>query len=420
MFKYFILSLFLVATVTLYGCGGGGSSSTLVQLVSITVTPASPAVAVGATQQFTATGTYIDDTTKDLTSSVTWSSSNVSIATITSNGMATAVAAGQTTITATYNNAILATTDFTVTTPLIVSTLAGMSGVYGFADGTGFDARFNIPYAVTKIGTDLYVADTLNHTIRKITATGDVTTIAGLPGSANNTHLDGPVADARFTALYGITTDGTNLYVTEGLSNTIRKIVISTGNVSTIAGAVGVSGSADSATGTSAQFNQPMGITTDGSNLYVADNQNGSIRKIDSSGAVTTFAVIGGNPVGITTDMANLYVTDQLKHIIIKINISTKAFTTFAGLSGSSGYADGTGATARFYEPYGITTDGINLYVADYFNGSIRKIGISTAKVTTVTTYNTSKPLGITMIGSTLYTTGTDYTITSLTGGLIY
>jgi len=174
--------------------------------------------------------------------------------------------------------------------------------------------------------------------------------------------------------------------VTENNNHTIRQIVISTGVVTTVAG-TGSSGSANG-TGTSASFNNPSGITTDGTNQYVADQRNHLIRKIViSTGAVTTVAgteSYGSSngtgtaasfyyPYGITTDGTNLYVADTNNHLIRKIVISTGVVTTLAG-TGSTGSANGTGTSASFNNPRGITTDGTNLYVADYSNHRIRKI----------------------------------------------
>jgi len=215
------------------------------------------------------------------------------------------------------------------------------------------------------------------------TTSGAVTTLAGTgsSGSANGTGTS-----ASFNSPAGITTDGTNLYVAEYGNHLIRKIVISTGVVTTVAG-TGSSGSANG-TGTSASFNYPVGITTVGTNLYVVDYSNHLIRKIViSTGVVTTLAGTGSsgsvdgtgtsasfnNPVEITTDGTNLYVSDYGNHLIRKIVISTGAVTTLAG-TGSSGSANGTGTSASFYSPTGITTDGTNLYVSEYVNHLIRKI----------------------------------------------
>jgi DNA-binding beta-propeller fold protein YncE len=270
-----------------------------------------------------------------------------------------------------------------------VTTIAGTAGVSGSVDDTAAAARFYNPCGITTYGTNLYVADTYNSTIRKIViATGAVTTIAG-------------------TALspLGITTDGTgtNLYVTVFGNQTVCKIDIATQAVTTIAGAANNSGSHDD-TGTAATFNGPAGITItpDGTNLYVADFYNCTIRKIViATGAVTTIAGTAGvcwsavgigaaagfkGPIGITItpDGTNLYVADSFNYTVRKIVIATGAVTTIAGTAGLVGSADGTGAGARFYHPYSITTDGTSLYVADAGNNTIRKIVIASGDVRTV------------------------------------
>lgn len=402
MFKRIFSSLVLVATVVLYGCGGGGGGGGVADpLVSIDITPATPSIPTGATQQFTAMGTYAISSPKDLTTSVTWSSDTLSVATINATtGMATAVGVGTATITAT-SGTITKTTILTVTKPLAATVLAG-SGTAGAANGTGAAAQFNNPNGITTDGTFLYVADTSSHAVRKIEAsTGLVTTIATLPNGA----LNNPAT------LYGITKAGSNLYVTDGLNNTIYQ-VDSVGGVITFAGS-GTAGSLNG-TGTAAQFNQPMDITTDGTNLYVADYNNHRIRKIDiATKVVSNFSATINFPRGLAIDTVNLYVTDDSTNNVTKINLSTEVLEIVAGsLTGVSGTANGTGLTARFNKPLGITSDGTNLYVADSLNYSIRKINIASQNVTTALTQTGSiQPLGITRIGSILYTTNNDNTI---------
>ncbi len=285
----------------------------------------------------------------------------------------------------------------------LVSVFTGSAGGAGSSDGAGTAAMFNNPSGITTDGTNLYVADTDNNTIRKIViSTGAVTTLAGSAGSTGST--DGIGTAARFYGPSGITTDGTNLYVADTDNNTIRKIVISTGAVTTLAGSAGIAGGTDGI-GTAASFNVPRGITTDGTNLYVADMWNHAIRKIViSTGAVTTVAAGFNDPCGITTDGTNLYVADTYNHTIRKIVISSVAVSTLAGSTGSSGSTDGTGTAAQFYRPKGITTDGTNLYVADTENLIVRKILIATGAVTTLTAKILSFPEGITTDGVNLYT----------------
>ena len=269
-----------------------------------------------------------------------------------------------------------------------VTTLAGTAGLSGSTEGTGSAARFAYAYGITTDGTNLYVVDLSNYNIRKVViATGEVTTLAGAAGVSG--YADGIGTAARFKYPYGITTDGTNLYVADTYNGTVRKIVIATREVTTLAGTAGVGGSTDG-TGSAAKFCGPEALTTDGTYLYVSDSCNHIIRKIViATRVVTTLAgtadVTGSTdgtgaaakfkwPRGMTMDGANLYVTDNNNATIRKIVIATGEVTTLAGSAGVTGYTDGIGSVARFNMPYGITTDGTNLYVADQGNYTIRKI----------------------------------------------
>ncbi|MDR2208255.1 MAG: hypothetical protein LBE22_04695 [Azoarcus sp.] len=267
-----------------------------------------------------------------------------------------------------------------------VSTLAG--GEYGFADGVGSDARFNRPagIAIDAVG-NLYVADILNHRIRKITPAGEVSTLAG----GEEGFADGIGSDARFYEPVGIAIDvAGNLYVTDRQNHRICKIT-PPGEVSTLAG--GERGFADGIGG-DAEFYTPEGIAIDAAgNLYVTDNdvtdfENHRIRKITPAGEVSTFAGgrigiadgIGGDakfygPTDITIDAAgNLYVADNGNDRIRKITLAGEV-STLAG--GGKGFADGIGSDAKFYGPYGIASDAAgNLYVVDGGNHRIRKIEI--------------------------------------------
>ena len=157
-------------------------------------------------------------------------------------------------------------------------------------DSTSSSAgTFNSPSGITTDGANLYVTDTGSNTIRIIViSTGESSIFAGsTSGSAGSTNGTG--TEALFNGPTDITTDGTNLFVADKGNNAIRKIVISTGAVTLFAGSsTGASGSTDG-TGTAALFSGPSGITTDGTNLYVSDAGNNSIRKIViSTAAVTT------------------------------------------------------------------------------------------------------------------------------------
>jgi sugar lactone lactonase YvrE len=342
----------LVVLCLLPGCGGGSGSSQ--KLVAITINEGSVSVALGAAgQQFTATGIYNDSTTADLTSSVSWSSSNTSVATISntfgSNGKTTPLSGGVTTI------------------------LAASGAV------SGSSSLSVVPIGGSSQGTSLSLS-------------GTVTTIA---------------ASTVFNLPVGITTDGRFLYVADSNNNIIRKIDISTGLVSILAGIIGQPpATVDTAPGFAARFNLPGAITTDGVSLYVAERQSNSIRKVViSSGAVSTLAHVN-SPAGITTDGANLYVTDSVSHVIRRIAISSGVITTLAGSAGVAGSLDETGINARFRQPVGITTDGSNLYVNDFGNNLVRKIIIASGLVSTIVDNSAllvNPSTGITTDGTNLY-----------------
>ncbi len=275
-----------------------------------------------------------------------------------------------------------------ITSAGVVTTLAGSAGNAGYADGTGNAAQFNTPVGVAvDTNGNVYVADALNQTIRKITSAGVVTTLAGSAGNPGSD--DGIASDARFSGPRGVALDSAgNLYVCDGDNNTIRKID-SAGIVTTLAGLAGSTGSYDG-TGSEARFNTPRGVAVDSAgNVYVGDTFNHTIRKITSAGVVTTLAGLAGNPGsadgtvsdarfrqprGVAVDTnGNVYVGDSAGPTIRKIT-SAGVVTTLAGsATGNTGSADGTGAAVLFNFPYGVTVDtGGNLYVADFGNNTIR------------------------------------------------
>lgn len=270
----------------------------------------------------------------------------------------------------------------------MVTTIAGMAGKKGSNDGKGAAARFNRPYGITTDGTSLYVTDSNNHTIRQIDIeSAMVTTIAGGVGEVG--YMNGSAKKARFFIPEGITTDGTNLYVADTHNHSIRQIELENDVVTTIAGLSGSPGFADDARA-SARFSYPKGITTDGRNLYVVDFGNHRVRKIViNSGTVTTLAGTDAvenssdeqgeaarfnYPTGITSDGRNLYVVDTFNRTVRKIVIANGVVTTIAGKADLEGSIDATGTGARFRDPVGITTDGNHLFVTDSSNHTVRKI----------------------------------------------
>jgi len=284
------------------------------------------------------------------------------------------------------------------TSRAVVTTLAGADGQKGHTDAVGTNARFAYPMGLA-VAADatLYVVDQEDQTVRKITPEGAVSTLAGATNSKGS--ADGDAATARFyhPVALALAADG-SLYLTDADNHTIRKIS-PTGAVTTVAGAPGRKGSADGP-GPAARFNLPHGVAVDaGGTLYVADTENHTIRKIAPDGRVTTLAGTAGrkgsldgagpaarffHPASIALDAAgNVYVADNGNHTIRKI-APDGAVSTLAGQAGHHGGTDGPGAGARFLFPTGVAVDAIgNVYVADHLNATIRKIS-PTGEVSTL------------------------------------
>jgi hypothetical protein len=307
-----------------------------------------------------------------------------------------------------------------ITSGGVVTTLAGTAGSSGSTDGTGSAARFTGPTGVAvDVEGNVYVADRANHSIRKITSGGVVTTLAG--SSAGDTgSSDGTGSDARFLSPRSVAVDVEGIvYVADTANHTIRKITAA--GVTTFAGSAGSLGSTDG-TGSAARFNQPRGVAVDAArNVYVADWVNHTIRKITFDGEVTTLAGTAGSsgstdgtgsaarfnrPLGVAVDAAgNVYVTDGSNHTIRKIT-SGGVVTTLGGTAGSTGSTDGIGSAAQFDSPAGVAVDAAgNLYVADQSNHTIRKSSLQPF-VTTPTSANlaaTTATLGGNVISDTGY-----------------
>lgn len=278
-----------------------------------------------------------------------------------------------------------------------VGTLAGTPRVSGTTDGPGSSASFNNPSGVAydaKSG-NLYVADTASQVIRMVTPGGLVSTLAGTAGMAG--FANGSGTAATFFNPTGIAVDANgNVYVADSGNNAIRKITMPGAVVSTLAGS-GLVGSANNAVGTSASFDNPNGVAVDtAGNVYVADTYNYLIRKITPTGAVSTFAGAGKAatafsdgpaltatfyfPSGVAADAAgNVYVADSGGGRIRLI--SAGQVTTFAG-GAMTNLLDGPATSVSFSWPVGVAIDALgNVYVGDRSNSLIRKI--SAGNVTT-------------------------------------
>jgi sugar lactone lactonase YvrE len=227
-------------------------------------------------------------------------------------------------------------------------------------------------YGVSTDGQALYVAG--SPVVRVRVADASARPVGGV---AEHGSVDGPAAKARFDTPIGLVSAGDALYVTDATADTVRRVSIATGRTSTL-----VSG-----------LSSPHGITIDGGDLYVADSFE-SIDKVDAAtGAVTPFATIA-SPAGSVNDLATdgtyLYVAHG-DCAIYRVALADGAVGVFAGVPGACGLADGAPADARFgltgcgvCGPAGITTDGVDLFVADTYNGAVRAVSIATGHVSTL------------------------------------
>lgn len=271
----------------------------------------------------------------------------------------------------------------------VTTTLAG-TGTSGFADGSAGAAMFASPsgIAVDSDGS-VYVADTGNNRIRKVTSSGNVTTLTG----STSGFLDGSSTAALFASPTGIAITGGAAYVADTGNNRIRKVVLSSGETTTFAGN-GTAGFT-AGTGTAAKFSGPRGIAvTAAGTLYVTDTVTRKIRAIDANAVVSTLAGSGvagtldgppgtarfDNPSSIAVGVdGTVYVADTANNTIraIVADASSAGFgtvTTFAGQIGA-GATNGAGLAAQFSAPTGLAADASGaLYVADTTNNRIRKI----------------------------------------------
>ncbi|MBX3226329.1 MAG: hypothetical protein KIT84_42900 [Labilithrix sp.] len=273
-----------------------------------------------------------------------------------------------------------------ITSEGVVSTLAGLAGEEDDDDGTGADARFKSLCGVTVASNGvLYVADTYNHRIRRVTTEGVVTTLAG---SSRGTD-DGAFDDARFTEPARLAR-GPNgdVFVTDWIGHAVRRLSTN-GTVSTFAGPLLLGGK--NGTGARASFRDICGIAADAEgNVFVGDV--GAIRKVSPLGDVSTLAgkdtwdwghddgagsaAHFASPCNPAVDRRNgdVYVADYGSHTIRKVTPAGIA-TTIAGIPWTAGATNGPAATARFDNPSGVAIDGAgNVFVADTENHLVRKI----------------------------------------------
>lgn len=271
-----------------------------------------------------------------------------------------------------------------------VTTIAGLAGNPGFADGVASEARFQNPAGVA-VGADdsIYIADAGNNRIRSVRLQPDLSgnpqwVVSTLAGSGTAGFADGPAASAKFNNPQAVSVDvGGVVYVADTANHRIRQIALD-GTVSTIAGD-GTAGLTDGVV-TQARFNSPRGLAVDqNGNIYVADTGNAAVRLITSAGQVTTLAgdgTIGSTdfpprfdcPSGVAVNGSTVYVylADKGNHRIRRLD-STGTVITVAGQG--RGFADGSATSARFAEPSGIAIDASGkILVTDAINSLIRQV----------------------------------------------
>lgn len=263
----------------------------------------------------------------------------------------------------------------------VIRIIAGRQGVSGTANGTGTAATFNSPSALVHVSGSLYVCDTANHAIRQVViSTGVVTTFAGLIGTSGTTDATG--GSARFNNPAGICHDGTDFYISDSTNHTIRKMT-SSAVVTTFAGTAGASGSSNG-TGSAARFNLPAAIAHLSGSLYICDSGNDILRSLTVPGAVSgtisgslDFSTRTGSVTPVGSD---LYVGDtgRLRKLVLP-----STYTVVAGTAGT-GSADGIGTAATFNFVQGLAYDGNDLYVCDAGNNLIRKVYLDSAYVVTI------------------------------------
>jgi len=278
-----------------------------------------------------------------------------------------------------------------------VSTVAGTPGQSGSADGTGSAARFNGPWSLA-VGPDgtVAIADTFGHTIRRMTPAGVVTTLAGLAGQTGG--ADGTGSAARFNQPFGIAVDAAGVtWVADTGNHTIRRISPA-GEVTTVAGLPGAQGLIDG-TGNVARFRDPFGIgvAADGA-LYISDRYNHAIRRMSPGGAVTTVAGNGSfgitdgvgaaarfaSPVGmVVRPSGQMFVSEEGSHRIRLVTLAG-GVTAVAGEAFNSGFANGTGTAARFSMPQGLAVSPVfGLVIADYLNAVVRFAALGSSAIIT-------------------------------------
>ncbi len=278
-----------------------------------------------------------------------------------------------------------------------IYTVAGTGGSYGDAGNGGLATSATLGYAsgvAVDSSDDIFIPDYNDLIVREVThSTGDISTVAG-NGTLNFSGNNIPATNAVMNGPEGIAFDASgNGYIADRNNCIVRKVNTS-GIITVFAGTPGSCGSGgDGGPATSAKLNQPLDVAVDPSgNVYIADFDNYLIRKVDTSGNITTFAGNGScyngdgvatmsgicGPQGVRTDGAgNVYIADTYDELVRKVDTSGNLTTIAGNYAAGAGFSgDGGPATsAQLYYPDGVAVDSAgNVYVSDYYNYRVRKI----------------------------------------------
>ncbi len=221
-----------------------------------------------------------------------------------------------------------------------------------------------------------------------------------LPGVPPTTTTAGSLTAAVFNEPFRMVIVDSYIYVTDWSNHAVYKVNTSDGTVNVFAGLPGTSGTVDGI-GTAARFTNPAGICSDSTNLYIGEN-GGKLRKIIiATGEVVTLTTIGYSIYGLATDGMNIYLANYGNGKVDRFDIAALALYPFVG--STNGYQDGIGAAAKFNYIQDVCTDGTYLYVSDYLNKMVRKVDLATAEVTTLATGFPANMLGLDSDGTYVY-----------------
>ncbi|MBU2009857.1 MAG: hypothetical protein KJ624_08505 [Chloroflexi bacterium] len=284
-----------------------------------------------------------------------------------------------------------------------ISTFAG-GGALSWGDGgPATAAQLNAPFGIVVDPVDqyLYIAEGAGHRVRRVDlATGTISTFAGT-GVAGFAGDGSPATAAQLNTPQGVAIDSQNLYVVDSVNERVRRVDLATGVITTFAG-TGVAGfSGDGGPATAAQLNSPRFLAVASGYLYISDNSNQRVRGVDlATGTITTFAGTGvagfsgdggaataaqlNQPRGLAVASENLYIVDNTNQRVRRVDLATGTISTFAGTGAMAFGGDGGPATAaQFTSPYGAAVDSANLYFADTVNNRVRKVDLATRTIAT-------------------------------------